>query len=251
MNNSFSSLFNWKTSLLLLGSVFAIAPPAAAMRLNLNMTNSAAMGGMEFASPWVGFHRGDFDLFNVGDPVQPSIEEFLVNGDQAPLNEQFRQEVESADTFPPPGEPPTPTVIPPQEQMSRIIEVPEEEAVDLFLSYIAPVVEMEGDQVRRTRRAIANADERAIRVFDENGEFTPIELVVSGQDIIEINGDDRVALPFPDLDEPVLSFQVTQEADEDPATVPEPSLLLGIGAVAGTLGLTSLKKKSKKDTAQS
>lgn len=246
LHHSFNNPFNWGMSFAILGTVLSVATPAAAVRLNVSTTNLAPRGNRAVMRPWVGFHQGDFDLFNTGGFIRPSVMPVAMEGRVAPLATTFRDRPSAVMGTPPPDVPPEQAVIQPNETVTQTIEIPDEQAEELFISYATPVLDTSNGSPEPMGQFIANPDPTANPIFDDSGTFMPMEMVITTSQIFEVNGDeqDPTATPVsPDTDQPILRFEITQ-ADDDPEAVPEPTALLGLGAIAGVIGWTKRKTKS-------
>lgn len=244
--NPFKTVFNWKISASVLCTVFATAAPAAAVQVNFKVTNLAPEGGRTLMSPWVGFHSGDFDLFNVGEPVRPSLKPLAREGRTSELASNFRDRPTAVrGTNPDRNLTPERRRLRPGETGTQTFDIPDEEAEDLYVSYAAPI--MNGDDTP-TERFVANRDADANRVFDDSGNFMPMDEMITGRKIFATeegeNGNTIAMQPFPEMDEPIALIEITR-AEEDTETVPEPSLILGLGAIAAGMGLNRRRTRQQ------
>lgn len=161
---------------------------ANAATLNVTVESLAPQQGNFFSQLWVGFHDGNFDFFNVGQPPTLAIERVaedanpsvvsslfsnsgtgsvdgVILGPTGPLNDFFSGDSASA-TF----------------------TVDESLANSRYFSYAAMVLPSND-------AFFANDNPRTYRIFDDEGNFIPTSFVVLGSDVLdagsEVNDEDR------------------------------------------------------------
>ncbi|NEP00772.1 MAG: hypothetical protein F6K58_19325 [Symploca sp. SIO2E9] len=71
------------------GSTLTMASTATAATLMVTVENLAAPDGVVLTPLWVGFHDGNFDLFNLGESASSSVERIAEDGNTAPLTSDF------------------------------------------------------------------------------------------------------------------------------------------------------------------
>ncbi len=253
------------------GSTLALAPMASAATLKITVDNLAPTNGTFLTPVWFGFHDGNFDLYDRGEPVTEGLERVAEDGIVSALNDEFTAagdgEVQGAIL----GLTGAPGPIDPGESASFEVDLEASAASSQYFSYASMVIPSNDF-------FIANGNPLAHRIFDDAGNFVGADFVVTGAQVLDAGSEVNDELPestaffgqqAPDtgVDEgggvelaegfipggrilssddfanadftvpgyEVARFRVELLADESAAAVPEPGVVLGLLAVGGLM----------------
>src|SRR5688572_11397003 len=161
-------------------ALIALIPAAAAVAaptpVVVRIENISPSNGTYVTPLFVGFHNGQFDIFNPGSAASVAVERLAEDGDTAPLAADFLASgaglIQS--TIPGPGG--VPPVFPPGTNASQTFVVESTAATSRFFSF--------GSMVVPSNDAfISNPDPQAFRVFDDAGNFIPRTITVLGSQV--------------------------------------------------------------------
>lgn len=147
----------------LIAAALLLAQSAHAETYTLTVENLAPGGGVYLTPVWIGFHAGDFTLFEDGASASPELERIAEDGATGPLDQAFR--AQSADrtsvtVLNPEGFAGAP-VFEPGARSVQWIEL--DPALHRYLSYASMVIPSND-------AFVGNPGARSIRVFDEDGQ---------------------------------------------------------------------------------
>ncbi|MEA5565394.1 spondin domain-containing protein [Anabaena sp. UHCC 0399] len=160
-------------------SALTMTSAATAGTLKVTVENLAPQQGVVVTPLWVGFHDGNFDIFNSGEVASSSLERLAEDGSTAPIANQFLASgtgLIEGTIFGPGISPTSPPVIPPGEIASRIFEVDSSLASSHYFSYAAMIVPSND-------AFIANGNPLTFKIFDDAGKFIGADFIVSGNNI--------------------------------------------------------------------
>lgn len=173
---------NWSSGLPELGS-FSLPEPKF-VNVRVTFTSKAPENGTFLTPPWIGFHDGGFDSYDNGSPSSSGIERLAEDGNAAPLSGEFlasgagtRDAVLNSVGPLAPG-----------ATVSKIITVDANSPTSRFFSYATMVIPSNDAYV-------ANGDPVAHRVFDDEGNFVPIEFTILGTEINDAGTEVNDELP--------------------------------------------------------
>ncbi|WP_303905221.1 spondin domain-containing protein [Thiohalomonas denitrificans] len=194
-------------SILLTG--LAVASNASATQIMVQVDNLAPDQGATLTPLWSGFHGGDFDLFDFGDPASEALERLAEDGDTGPAMDAF------AATTPNGVQGTLPAAIGPGESLSMGFLLNDSEAQRYF-SYAAMVVPSND-------AFISNDDPKAYSIFDDEGKFTGTDFVVKGSDVWDAGTEVNSEVP----EETALLGQTVPDTgtDENGVVEPHPGLM--------------------------
>lgn len=160
---------------LALGAGFGLAPQAQAVEVTVTVENLSPPNGVFLTPLWVGFHNGDFDIYNPDTPASSALERLAEDGNNALLSTEFAASepngLEATITEAGGAEGP----FDPGSKASRTFDL--NPATNRFLSYATMVIPSND-------AFVANADPQAHQLFDADGNFTgPISFTVLGTQV--------------------------------------------------------------------
>lgn len=147
----------------LIAAGLLLAPGVHAETYSVTVENLAPVGGVHFTPVWIGFHGGDFALFEQGGSASPELERIAEDGAVEPLDQAFRAQSASRTSL---------TVLNPEgfagapvfEPGSRSVQQIElDPALHQYLSYASMLIPSNDGFV-------GNPGARSIRVFDDAGQ---------------------------------------------------------------------------------
>jgi len=158
--------FLWSLGLGLL----AVAIPATAEQVTIQITNEASEDGFFLSPIWVGFHDGSFDLFNAGTSLTPGggMERLAEDGDPTLLQTEFAatgaQRIDGV-LVAPEGFPDV-TVFEPGEQGTLTFDL--DPVRHRYMSFAALVIPSND-------AFVGNDDPLTIELFDDAGRFKGLQ----------------------------------------------------------------------------
>ncbi len=176
---------------------------AQAETVQVTIENLTPAGGIFFTPVWVGFHDGNFDLYDLGSAATPGLERLAEDGTTSVLSDEFllsqTQGVDGVVTeaagFA--GAP----VFDPGGRASLTLEV--DATSNAFFSYATMVIPSND-------AFVANANPQAHRLFDESGNFAgPISFTVFGQQVRDGGTEDNTEMDAAFLNQTGLDTGVT------------------------------------------
>ncbi|MEM9410741.1 MAG: spondin domain-containing protein [Planctomycetota bacterium] len=139
-------------------SLLLLPANVQAQSVQVTVENLAADDGFFFTPVWVGFHDGNFDLFDTGTAATPGLELIAEQGDFSVLSNEFAGSGTDGAVFGPAGFPGAP-VIDPGETASAVFDINSDERYFSFASMIIP----------SNDAFIGNGDPTAYEVLDALG----------------------------------------------------------------------------------
>lgn len=155
-----------------------ISHTASAQTHEVIVENLAGPGGVFLTPVWIGFHAGDFDLYDRGAPSSPELERLAEDGDVDPLDQLFRSVATrvSVTVTEPSGFPGAP-VFDPGTVGRATVEL--DPARHRYLSYASMVIPSND-------AFVANGNPTAHQLFDDQGQSTgAVSFVVYGRDVLD------------------------------------------------------------------
>ena len=151
-------------------------------QVTVSITNNAPEQGT-FQTPfWVGFHNG-FDTYDRGRPVSPGLESLAEDGDTSLITEEFAFSGQGQidGTL---GDGP----IAPGETVHLTFNIDPTQGDANFFNYASMVLPSNDT-------FIANGNEFAHEVFDEHGNFNPLDFVVTGSQALDAGSEVNDEIP--------------------------------------------------------
>lgn len=204
----------------LLASQLPLGLAAQTQTVRVQVENLQSEDGFFLTPLWVGFHGGDFDLFNVGEAASPGLEDLAEEGLVGGLNNEISAFGSSGAVLAPGGFGGAP-VIDPGETAADVFEF---DVANRYFSYASMVIPSND-------AFIGNEDQLAHELLDEDGNFIgPVVIDIFGADIYDSGTElnDGLGAAF--------SVVVGESTDEDGDVQLHPGLenFLGTETLAGT-----------------
>lgn len=161
----------------MLVTAMAAAFQTQAVELKVTVENLNPEGGLYFTPVWVGFHGGDFDLFDSGSAATEGLERMAEDGDVTVLRTEFSANAGMDDIiFNEPGFAGAPIFDPGQKSMEIYDLDPNSHQYFSFVTMVIP----------SNDAFIGNDDAMAYQLFNDNGEFNgPLSFVVYGNQVYD------------------------------------------------------------------
>lgn len=156
--------------------------------------NNRAPNNGTFQTPvWIGFHKGNFDIYDRNEPANSlpisgstALERLAEDGSTGPISEDFsivsRTGVQSTITSNVPDQP----VLAPRNRVSRLFRLNPRE--NRFFSYASMVIPSND-------AFVANGNPRAHRVFSNAGRFVASNFTVTGDQVLDAGTEVNDELP--------------------------------------------------------
>lgn len=204
----------------LVAAVTCLTLTTQAQQIRVEVENLSPSNGFFFTPVWVGFHDGNFDLFNSGDAATAGLELLAEEGDFSVLSNEFAGSGTDGAVFGPAGFPGAP-VVDPGELTSAVFDIGPNDRFFSFASMVIPTNDA----------FFGNGNPLAHELFDANGNFNgPLTINILGGDIYDAGTEvnDGQGAPF--------SATGGTSTDENGVVALHPGLdnLLGTETPAGT-----------------
>ena len=151
-------------------------------QVTVTIENLAPENGTFLTPFWVGFHNG-FDTYDRGRPVSPGLESLAEDGDNSLITTEFafsgQGQVDGTIGN---------DAIAPRETVSQTFNIDTSLGNARFFNYASMVLPSNDT-------FIANGNEFAHEVFDENGNFIPLDFLVSGSQALDAGSEVNDELP--------------------------------------------------------
>ncbi|MEN1726970.1 MAG: spondin domain-containing protein, partial [Pseudomonadota bacterium] len=165
--------------------VARITIAAAEQPYLVQVQNLAPAGGTFLTPTWVGFHNGEFDLYDRGAPVSPGVESLAEDGALDTLNAEFEAAVidgvQSA-ALDPAGFEGAPVIDADGFIGQAVVNL--DPGTNRYLSYASMVIPSND-------AFIANGSPFAHEVFDENGNFLSPRFIVSNEEVLDAGTEEN------------------------------------------------------------
>jgi hypothetical protein len=165
--------------------VVGAAGSASAMELTITVENLAPRNGTYLTPMWVGFHDGEFDIFDYGFSASSALERLAEDGNTSPLTDLFDDsgmgDIQA--TIVGPDGPYAPgdyrqfqLHVDPMSSSSRYFS---------FASMLIP----------SNDAFIGNDNPMAYRIFDANGDFHPLSVFILGSMVLDVGTELNTEAP--------------------------------------------------------
>ena len=152
------------------------------VKIHVFVENLAPEQGTFLTPVWVGFHDGNFDTYDRGRPVSPGVESLAEDGDVALLSTEFKlSEFGKIDGVISTGP------IAPGNVVAGAFMLDGNDPTSQYFNYASMVIPSNDAW-------IANGNEREHQLF-KGGTFTPLEIVVEGDRILDAGTEVNDELP--------------------------------------------------------
>lgn len=171
--SSYLSIKKFGVPFATLAAALALASPAHAVPIKVTITSLAPAQGVEFTPVWVGFHDGEFDTFNLGDPASAALERLAEDGNTRPISDAFIAEGydQQATIFSPGGA--LPPIFEAGESNSFFFDLDGSNPDHRYFSLLSMVVPSND-------AFFGNFSPLGHRIFNDDGSFKGDDFIVRG-----------------------------------------------------------------------
>ena len=168
----------------LIAATGLFASSAGAEMVQITIENLAPQYGTYQTPFWVGFHNGQFDVFNSGQAASAELERLAEDGNVDPLRGAFASSgFGSMDAVIAPGGP-----FAPGDVASMILDVSANDPNSRYFSFASMVIPSND-------AFIGNDDSMAYEVFDANGMFLGLDFFVAGSHVYDAGTEVNDEIP--------------------------------------------------------
>ncbi len=156
-----------------------VAPPEPELiEVTVTIENLAPEAGTFLTPFWVGFHDGDFDVYDRGRPISPGLERLVEDGDTAPFSEEFLLSGDGSVDGTILGPEGIGGPVDPGETITATFTIDANADTSQFFSYASMVIPSND-------AFIANGNPLAHGLFDDNGNFVGVDFTVLGSQVLD------------------------------------------------------------------
>ncbi|HHP7232100.1 MAG TPA: spondin domain-containing protein [Xenococcaceae cyanobacterium] len=144
--------------------------------VTIKIENTAPDNGVFLTPVWVGLHDGDFDAYDFLRPVSPGVERLAEDGDTTAISTEFSDSgAGGAETVITGGED---EVIAPGEVATVTLTVNGNNPANRYFNFLSMVVPSND-------AFIGNFNHRDLPIFDSQGNFLGLDLLIRGDDVVD------------------------------------------------------------------
>ena len=156
--------------------------------VTISIENLAPENGTFITPLWFGFHDGTFDTYDRGRPASPGLESLAEDGATDLISTEFDLAGFGTVQGTILGTDGTPGPIDPGETATFTVELDLNDPESAFFNYAAMIIPSNDF-------FIANGNERAHQIIDENGNFIGADFIVAGSNILDAGTEVNDELP--------------------------------------------------------
>ena len=160
----------------------------AIQQVTISIENLAPENGTFITPVWFGFHDGTFDTYDRGRPSSPGLESLAEDGATDLISTEFDLAGFGSVQGTIPGLEGTPGVIDPGETTTFTVELDLSDPQSAFFNYAAMIVPSNDF-------FIANGNEQAHQIVDEDGNFIGADFIVAGSNILDAGTEVNDEIP--------------------------------------------------------
>ena len=146
--------------------------------VTVTIENLAPENGTFITPAWIGFHNGEFDTYDRGRPVSPGLESLAEDGDTSGISQEFLASNNGTVDATLPGLEGVEGPIDPGESVSQTFTLDSDDPNSRYFNYASMVLPSND-------AFIANGNETAIPVFDEDGNFIGTDFIIYGNEVLD------------------------------------------------------------------
>ena len=148
----------------------------ADFEVTIRIENTAPEDGIFLTPVWVGLHNGDFDTYDVLRPASPGLERLAEDGDVSVISDEFDASgAGGAEATIVGGDD---NVIAPGEVATVTLTLDGDDPANRYLNFLSMVVPSND-------AFIGNFNHRDFPIFDPQGNFIGLDLLVSGDEVFD------------------------------------------------------------------
>lgn len=156
--------------------------------VTISIENLSPPKGTVLTPLWFGFHDGTFDTYDRGRPVSPGLESLAEDGDTTLISQEFDLAGFGTVQGTILGPEDTPGPIDPGETATFTVELDGDDATSRFFNYASMILPSNDF-------FIANGNEQAHPIFDEQGNFIGADFVVLGSNVLDAGSEVNDEIP--------------------------------------------------------
>ncbi|NJK68909.1 MAG: hypothetical protein HC786_33600 [Richelia sp. CSU_2_1] len=157
-------------------------------QVTVSIQNLSPQKGTFLTPLWFGFHDGNFDTYDRGRPVSPGVERLAEDGLTDSISQEFNLAgfgtVQGTIT----GGTGTPGPIDPGETATFTVTLDSSNPNSRFFNYASMIIPSNDFFV-------ANGNERAHRIFDDQGNFIGADFTVTGSNVLDAGSEVNDEVP--------------------------------------------------------
>ncbi|AFY47841.1 CHRD domain-containing protein [Nostoc sp. PCC 7524] len=157
-------------------------------RVTVSIENLAPEQGTFLTPLWFGFHNGTFDTYDRGRPVSPGLERLAEDGLVNLISQEFDLSGFGKVQGVIPGSQDTPGPIDPGETATFTVELDGTNPTSRFFNYASMIIPSNDF-------FIANGNERAHQIFDDQGNFIGTDFIVLGNNVLDAGSEVNDEIP--------------------------------------------------------
>ncbi|MGL5080149.1 MAG: spondin domain-containing protein [Microcoleaceae cyanobacterium] len=150
----------------------------ATQQVTISVENLAPANGTLVTPVWFGFHDGNFDTYDRGRPASPGLESVAEDGATALISQEFDLSGFGSVQGTILGTAGTPGPIDAGEVATFMVELDLSDPQSQYFNYAAMLIPSNDF-------FIANGNEKAFEIVDENGNFIGVEFIVAGSNVLD------------------------------------------------------------------
>jgi hypothetical protein len=158
------------------------------IEVTVSIENLSPANGTFLTPLWFGFHDGTFDLYDRGRPVSPGLESLAEDGATELISQEFDLAGFGTVQGTIPGTEGTPGPIDPGETASFTVQLDGSDPSSQFFSYASMIIPSNDF-------FIANGNERAHALFDEQGNFIGADFILLGTNVLDAGSEENDEVP--------------------------------------------------------
>lgn len=160
----------------------------ATNQVTVSIENLSPENGAFLTPLWFGFHDGRFDTYDRGRPVSPGLESLAEDGDTELISQEFDLAGFGAVQGTITGANGTPGPIDPGETATFTVTLDGSNSTSRFFNYASMIIPSNDF-------FIANGNETAHPIFDEQGNFIGADFIVLGNNVLDAGSEENDEIP--------------------------------------------------------
>jgi Ca2+-binding RTX toxin-like protein len=156
--------------------------------VTVSIENLSPEDGAFLTPLWFGFHDGTFDTYDRGRPVSPGLESLAEDGATELISQEFDLAGFGTVQGTILGGEDTPGPIDPGETASFTVELDPDDPTSRFFNYASMIIPSNDF-------FIANGNEQAHPIFDEDGNFIGADFIVAGSNVLDAGSEGNDEIP--------------------------------------------------------
>ncbi len=161
----------------------------ATRQITISVENLAPQNGTLLTPLWFGFHNGMFDTYDRGRPVSPGLESVAEDGATGLISREFDLSKLGKVQGTIAGRDRTPGPVDAGEVATFTVQLDGNDPMSRYFNYAAMIIPSNDF-------FIANGNERAHEIFDEQGNFLGADFIVTGSNVLDAGSEVNDEVPL-------------------------------------------------------